>query len=173
MKHNLLRSVSVIGFLFLLVGTEACSFAAQSVQTPDGSKIELPATCPVCEMKIASESDLNAAIVFADGKVVPFDKISDFFRYLLAPDTFGLEPKNIKKTFVLDHGSKKLIEPKDAVFVLGVETVPMMGPEMEAFSIKEDAEKFVSGAKDKKILAFSQVSLQDVAPKKKMMKMKH
>jgi len=173
MKHNLLRSVSVIGLLFFVFGTAGYTYTAQSVETPDGSKIELPATCPVCEMKIASDSDLRAAIVFADGKVVPFDKISDFFRYLLAPDTFGFDPKNIKKTFVLEHESKKLIEPKDAVFVLGAETAPMMGPEMEAFLKKEDAEKFVSDAKDKKVLAFSQVSLQDVAPKKKMMKMKH
>ncbi len=173
MKNNALRSVSMIGFIFLLVAVAAYSYAAQSLQTPDGSKIELPATCPVCEMKMASDSDVNAAIVFTDGKAVPFDKISDFFRYLLAPDTFGFDPKNIKKTFVLEHDSKKLIEPKDAVFVLGAETVPMMGPEMEAFSKKEDAEKFISGAKDKKILVFSQVSLQDVAPKKKMMKMKH
>jgi nitrous oxide reductase accessory protein NosL len=173
MKNNLLRSVSLIGFLFLLVGAASYVYAAKSFETPDGSKVELPATCPVCEMKIESDSDVRGAIVFTDGKVVPFDKVSDFFRYLFAPDTFGFDPKNIKKTFVLDHDSRKLIEPKDAVFVLGPETVPMMGPEMEAFSNRADAEKFASGAKDKKILAFSQVSLQDVSPKKKMLKMKH
>ena len=173
MKNNMLRSVSMIGCLFLMVGAAYYAYAAQSLETPDGSKIELPATCPVCEMKMASDADVNAVIVFTDGKVVPFDKISDFFRYLLAPDTFGFDPKKVKKTFVLEHDSKKLIEPKNALFVLGPETVPMMGPEMEAFSNKADAEKFASGAKDKKILAFSQVSLQDVGPKKKMMKMKH
>lgn len=173
MKNNTLRSVSMIGFLFLMVGAASYAYAAQSLETPDGSKIELPATCPVCEMKMASNSDVDAVIVFTDEKVVPFDKISDFFRYLLSPDTFGFDPKKVEKTFVLEHDSKKFIEPKDAVFVLGPETVPMMGPEMEAFSNKSDAEKFVSGAKDKKILAFSQVSLQDVGPKKKMMKMKH
>ncbi len=49
----------------------------------------------------------------------------------------------------------------------------MMGPEMSAFSKKEEAEKFASGAVDKKVLAFSEVSLQDVGPKKKVLKLKH
>jgi nitrous oxide reductase accessory protein NosL len=123
-------------------------------------------------MKIESDSAVLGALVFADGKVVLFDNISEFFRYLLSPQTFGFDTNNIKKSFVVDHESKKFIDPKDSFYVIGPETVPMMGPEMNAFSKKEEAEKFASGAADKKVLAFSEVSLQDVGPRKKVLRLK-
>lgn len=174
MKKTFQRLAIVI-FVTIFVGTVGLisAFADKAVELPDGSKIAIPTNCAICGMKIQDEADLHGALVFSDGKIVPFDSISELFRYLLSPETFGFTPKDLKKTFVLDHDSKKFIEAKDAVYVLGPDMAQMMGPQMEAFSNKEDAEKFIAGAKDKKVLAFSQVSLQDVASKKKMLKMKH
>jgi nitrous oxide reductase accessory protein NosL len=159
--------------MFLLAGTASYSNAAQEVALPDGSKVELPAICPICEMKIESDSGVLGALVFTEGKVVLFDNISEFFRYLLSPQTFGFDPNKIKKSFVVEHESKKFIDPKDSFYVIGPETVPMMGLEMNAFSKKEEAENFASGAADKKVLAFSEVSLQDVRPRKKVLRLKH
>lgn len=174
MKKTLQRLTFTISVAAIVtVGAALYAYSAQNVELPDGSKIELPVTCPVCEMKIESDDGIRGALVFSGGKVVVFDHVAEFFRYLLSPDTFGFTPKDLKKAFVLDHDSKKFIEAKDAIYAVGPEIDPMMGPQMEAFSKREDAEKFVSGTKGEKILAFSQVSLQDVGPKKKMLKMKH
>ncbi|MFH0958834.1 MAG: nitrous oxide reductase accessory protein NosL [Pseudomonadota bacterium] len=172
MNIRVQRFVVTVMAMFLLAGASSYLNAAQDVALPDGSKVQLPVTCPVCEMKIESDSAVLGALVFADGKVVLFDNISEFFRYLLSPQTFGFDTNNIKKSFVVDHESKKFIDPKASFYVIGPETVPMMGPEMNAFSKKEEAEKF-AGAADKKVLAFSEVSLQDVGPKKKVLKLKH
>ncbi len=173
MQNTRRQLVLVIGILVLMLSAPVYSIANQNVELPDGSKIQLPVSCPVCEMKIETNTGVLGALVFANGKVVAFDNISELFRYLLSPDTFGFNPKDLKKAFVLDHDSKKFIEAKDAVYVIGPEMVHMMGKEMEAFSNKVSAEKFMDGAKNKKMLAFSEVSLKDVAPKKNMLKMKH
>jgi len=172
MNKKVQRFVVTVMAMFLVAGASSYLNAAQDVALPDGSKVQLPVICPVCEMKIESDSAVLGALVFADGKVVLFDNISEFFRYLLSPQTFGFDTNNIKKSFVVDHESKKFIDPKDSFYVIGPETVPMMGPEMNAFSKKEEAEKFASGAADKKVLAFSEVSLQDVGPRKKVLRLK-
>jgi nitrous oxide reductase accessory protein NosL len=172
MNIRVQRLVVTMLTMFLVAGASSHLNAAQEVALPDGSKVQLPVICPVCEMKIESDSAVLGALVFADGKVVLFDNISEFFSYLLSPQTFGFDTNNIKKSFVVDHESKKFIDPKDSFYVIGPETVPMMGPEMNAFSKKEKAEKFASGAADKKVLAFSEVSLQDVGPRKKVLRLK-
>ena len=173
MQNAFRKFVLVTGMLLVMLSGPVYSNATQIIELPDGSKIQLPVSCPVCEMKIEANTGVLGALVFANGKVVAFDNISELFRYLLSPDTFGFTPKDLKKAFVLDHDSKKFIEAKDAAYVLGPDMAQMMGPQMEAFSNKTDAEKFIAGAKDEKVLAFSQVSLQDVGSKKKMLKMKH
>ncbi len=173
MQKTCRRFVLVIGVLVVMLSAPVYSNATQNVELPDGSKIQLPFSCPICEMKVEANTGVLGALVFANGKVVAFDNISELFRYLLSPDTFGFTPKDLKKAFVLDHDSKKFIEAKDAVYVIGPEMAHMMGREMEAFSNQAAAEKSLRGKNDKKILAFSEVSLKDVAPKKKMLKMKH
>ncbi len=95
--------------MFLLAGTASYSNAAQEVALPDGSKVELPAICPVCEMKIESDSAVLGVLVFAEGKVVLFDNISEFFRYLLSPQTFGFDPNNIKNHSWLIMNPKNLL----------------------------------------------------------------
>ena len=172
MNKKVQRFVVTVMAMFLVAGASSYLNASQEIALPDGSRVQLPVICPVCEMKIESDSAVLGALVFADGKVVLFDNISEFFRYLLSPQTFGFDTNNIKKSFVVDHESKKFIDPKDSFYVIGPETVPMMGPEMNAFSKKEEAEKFASGAADKKVLAFSEVSLQDVGPRKKVLRLK-
>ncbi|MGC8605664.1 MAG: nitrous oxide reductase accessory protein NosL [Desulfomonilaceae bacterium] len=169
------RRLTIMVFVTIFVGIagQVSAFANKIVELPDGSKIPVPTSCAVCGMKIQDETDIHGALVFSSGKVVPFDSISELFRYSLSPDTFGFKPADLKKAFVVDHDSKKFVEAKDAVYVIGSDSQGMMGPEMHAFSNKSSAEKFVADAKDKKILVFSQVSLQDVGSKKKTLKMKH
>lgn len=166
------RFFVMVTITLLVSGSANYLTAAQDLELPDGSRVQLPVTCPVCEMKIESDSAVMGASVFADGKVVLFDNISEFLRYLLSPQTFGFEMKNIKRSFVLEHHSDKFIEAKDAFYVIGPEVTAVMGPETFALSDREAADKIASGSRDKKVLAFHEVSLQDVSPRKKILRLK-
>lgn len=146
---------------------------AQSVDLPDGSKLDLSISCPVCSMKVASSTQGPAAVVFNDGKVVGFDGTGDFFRYLLDAAKYGFVPGNIKNLYVTEYGTKKFIEAKQAFFVTGSDVIGGMGPEVVAFSKKEDAEKFKADHHGSKVVGYSAVALDDLKGKKKLLKMKH
>jgi copper chaperone NosL len=149
------------------------SMAAQPVELPDKTKVELSATCPVCDMKLEASTTGIAAVVFSDGKVVGLDGPRDLLVYFLSPDKYGFDPKNIKNIFVAEFGSKKMIDAKKAFFVIGEEVHEGMGPEVQAFSKKEDAEKHKADKNAKNVVAFEEVTMKDVAAKKKILKMKH
>lgn len=147
---------------------------AETVDLPDGSKLDMSAICPVCDMKVGAGKIGPAAMVFKDGKVVNLDGPGDFFRYFLSPSKYGFNPADIKAMFVTDYGTKKFIDAKSAFYVLGSELTGGMGPEAIPFTKKEDAEKFKSEHKAKTVAPFSMVTLTDLqAGKKKMLKMKH
>jgi len=147
----------------------AGSAAAQTVDFPDGSKLDLSGTCPVCNMKVGGGKLGPAAAVFKDGKVVGFDGPGDFFRYLFAPGDRGFDPGNVKNLFVTDYATKKLIDAKQAFYVLGSDIDESMGLEAVPFSKKEDAEKYSAGHKGKKVAAYSEVLPEDLkSPKKKL-----
>jgi copper chaperone NosL len=151
----------------------AVAAIAATVDLPDGSKLDLSQTCPVCEMKIESSIVGPAAVVFKDGKVVGFDGPGDMFRYLLSPEKYAYDPANIKNEYVTEHGTKKFIDAKPAFYVAGAEVKDVMGPELMVFSNKADAEKFSSENKGKKVASSSGITLDDLTVKKKMLKMEH
>lgn len=149
----------------------AFAAAADPVDLPDGSKLDLSQICPVCEMKIEGSPLGPAAVVFKDGKVVGFDGPADFFRYLLSPEKYAYDPANIKGTYVTEYGTKKFVDAKQAFFVTGAEVKAVMGLEAIPFATKSDAEKFSAANKGKKVAAFSEITLDDLTVKKKMLKM--
>ncbi|MGC8657439.1 MAG: nitrous oxide reductase accessory protein NosL [Desulfomonilaceae bacterium] len=172
---KLFNKLNVLALTLIFVGTFGASwaFAEKAVELPDGSKIPLPATCAICGMKSQDEAGIHGALVFSSGKVIPFDTTSELFKYWLSPETFGFKASDVKKAFVIDHESGKFVDAQKEVYVMGSKVHAVMGPEMYAFSNKAAAEKFIGDSKDKKLLAFSEVSLKDVTTKKKMLKMKH
>ncbi len=160
-------------FSLMLVALPQWSYG-DSVDLPDGSKLDTAAACPVCKMKVGAGEIGPAAVVFQDGKVVPFDGGGDLFRYLLSPSKYGFTPSNIKAIFVTDYGTKKFIDAKSAYYVLGSNLTGGMGLEAIAFSRKEDAEKLKSERKGTRVTGYTSVTLNDLQTgKKKMMKMKH
>lgn len=168
------------GRFLLIAGLSAiCSLifilsaAAQPIDLPDGSKMDLSSVCPVCNMKADTGTLGPAAVVFTDGKVVVFDAAGDFFRYFLAPSKYGFEPADIKGLFVSEYGTKKIIDAKQAHFVTGSDVTGGMGPEAVPFSKKEDAEKFKAEHKGNAVLSFAEVKPEDVKIRKKILKMDH
>ncbi len=148
-------------------------WAAEMVDLPDGSKVDLSQPCPVCHMKAGGGALGYAAAVFKDGKVVGFDGPGDLFRYLLEPSKYSFDPANITHLYVTEYGSPKLIDAKTAFFVVGSDFTGSMGPDAAPFATKEAAEKFKTEHHGKGVVAFSGVTLADLASKKKMMKMDH
>ncbi len=147
---------------------------ADTIDLPNGSKLDQTAICPVCSMKVGAGNLGPAAVVFNDAKVVNLDGSGDLFRYLLSPSKYGFNSSDIKAIFVTEYGTKKFIDAKSAFYVLGSDITGGMGPEAIAFSTKEDAEKFKAERKAKRVAPFSMVTLNDLqSGKKKMLKMKH
>jgi copper chaperone NosL len=167
-KRILLVTLAIVAFAWVPV-----SAIAAVVDLPDGSKLDLATLCPVCNMKAETSSLGPAALVFNDGKVVGFDTAGDLFRYLLDSGKFGFEPKNVKNIFVTEFGTKKFIDAKTAFFVVGSDLQGSMGPEVAAFAKKEDAEAFKTEHKGKNVANHSQITLDDLKSKKKMLKMQH
>jgi nitrous oxide reductase accessory protein NosL len=159
--------------LVILASAPLIAVAAQTVDLPDGSKLDLSASCPVCGMKLEDSKIGPAAVVLKDGKVVGFDSTGDMFRYVLAPDKYSFDAGNIKNIFVSEYGTKKFIDAKQAFFVLGSDVEASMGSEVVPFSKKEDAEKFSSEHKGKRVAQYAAVTGDDVKAQKKMLKMEH
>jgi copper chaperone NosL len=159
--------------LVFVASAPLISVAAQTVDLPDGSKLDLSTSCPVCNMKLEDSKLGVAAVVFKDGKVVGFDSAGDMFRYVRAPVKYSISTENIKNIFVTEHGTKKFMDAKQAFFVVGSEVQAGMGAEVVPFSKKEDAEKFNSENKGKRVAAYAEVTEDDVKSQKKMLKMEH
>lgn len=165
----------LFGTGLILVALLALTFpvAAQTIDLPDGSKMDLSAVCPVCNMKAETGNLGPAAVVFSDGKVVAFDGAGDFFRYVLAPSKYGFDPVHIKSLFVTEYGTKKMLDAKQAFYVTGSDVSGGMGPEAVPFSKKEDAEKFKADHKGNAVVGFADVKPEDVKIRKKILKMDH
>lgn len=146
---------------------------AQTLELPDGSKADLGQSCPVCGMKVTTAKIGQAAVVFNDGKVVVTDGPGDFFRYVLDPKKYNFDPTSVKAVYVFDYATKELVDGKKAYYVIGSDVMGSMGKAPIPFLDKSKAEEFSKAHKGKKILPFEDVTLKDVTPKRKMLKMKH
>ncbi len=147
--------------------------ASQTVDLPDGSKVDLSKPCPVCEMKIESGANSPAAVVFNDGTVVGLDANSDFFKYVLEPVKYKYSKDSIKSLFVKATDIQNFVDARKAWFIIVQSDSGDMGFEITAFADRSEAEKLAKTKGGARILTFNEVTLSDLQPKKKMLKMKH
>ncbi|MFC1833994.1 nitrous oxide reductase accessory protein NosL [Thermodesulfobacteriota bacterium] len=135
-------------------------FAAELLELPDGSKVDLAQKCPVCSMIVGGSEGQGvtvsykkgrvvgfggvAATVFKDGKVVGFDGARCLFVYNSIPSKYGVDIADMKDQFVIDFTSKKMIKVEEAFLVLGSNVKGRMGYEMIPFTNKQEASKFAS-----------------------------
>lgn len=168
------RRLLVTSSLLIFMGFMAIypASASQTVDLPDGSKVDLSKVCPVCEMKIESGPNSPAAVVFNDGVVVGLDANSDFFKYVLEPEKYKYSKNSIKSLFVKAADTKNFVDARKAYFTIVQSDSGEMGYEITAFSDKSEAEKLSRANSAARVLTFSEVTLSDLQPKKKMLKMK-
>lgn len=136
------------------------SLAAELVDLPDGSQVDLGLKCPVCGMIVGGPEGQAvtlsyrkgrlarfegvAATVFKDGKVVGFDGARCLFVYNSIPSKYGVDISDMKHQFVTDFVSKRMIEVEKAFLVLGSSVKGRMGYELIPFTGKQRALQFAS-----------------------------
>ena len=158
----------------LMAAVAMINFAqAAVVELPDGSKADLSAQCPVCHMKVEAGTLGPAAVVLANGAVTLFDGPMDLFRFVLSAGQYGVSKADIKHLFVTDYAGRKFIDATKAYYVVGSNVTSGMGPEPIPFPTKDAAEKFKADHAGKAVLAYGDVTLDHVKPKRKMLKMEH
>lgn len=157
-KNNLITLIAVVSTVLTM--TSASGFAAESLELPDGSKVDLGKKCPVCSMIVGGPEGQGvtvsykkgrvvgfggvAATVFKDGKVVGFDGARCLFVYNSIPSKYGVDVADMKEQFVIDFNSKRMIRVENAFLVLGSNVKGRMGYEMIPFIKKQDASRFAS-----------------------------
>jgi copper chaperone NosL len=173
-RRALFRLLGILTAAWIpMLFTSALS-AADLLQLPDGSKIELATKCPVCGMVIGGTEGQGASVtfkdghvagfhgvaaaVFKDGHVVGFEGARCLFIYNSVPQNYDVDVKNIARQFVTDFTTKKLVDLSKAFLVLGSNVKGPMGYELIPFSSKEDAAKFAAENEGKWIVQLHEVA---------------
>ncbi len=116
--------------------------------------------CPVCGMYVARYDKWVSTIVFQDGTQVFFDGPKDMFRYYfnLSKYTSESSPDSIMGLYVTEYHTAKLINAKDAYFVIGSDVPGAMGNELVPIRGKERAETFARDHGGQNPLRFREVT---------------
>jgi len=157
------------------------SAAADYATLPDGSKVNLSQTCPVCGMPVGGElagavtyahRDGRlvgfagvAAAVFKDGTAVGFEGARCLFIYNTLPKRFDINVENISRRFVTDFKTGKFIDANNAYLVLGSTVKGPMGYDLIPFATKEAADKFGEEYAGKRVVQLGTVVPKDVERK--------
>jgi copper chaperone NosL len=118
--------------------------------------------CPVCGMFVAGYKTWVAEVVFRDGTYAAFDGPKDMFKYYLNLPKFDRSKKqsDIAGVFVTEYYSAKLMEAQGLFFVKGSDVFGPMGAELIPVASMEKAQTFMKDHGGKKILRFSEVTME-------------
>ncbi len=163
----------IISAIVSLPPMMAC-VAADLMELPDGSKLDLTQKCPVCGMVIGGKDAQGvtvtykdgrvvgfggvAAAVFKDGHVVGFEGARCLFIYNSVPEKYNVNVADIAHQYVTDFVSKKMIELPKAFLVLGSNVKGPMGYELIPFTNRDEAAKFASENDGKWIVQLHEVT---------------
>ena len=150
------------------------SVAADLMELPDGSKLDLTQKCPVCGMVIGGKDAQGVTVTYKDGRVVGFGGVAAagfkdghvvgfegarcLFIYNSVPEKYDVNVANIAHQYVTDFVSKKMIELPKAFLVLGSNVKGPMGYELIPFTSRDEAAKFASENDGKWIVQLHEVT---------------
>ncbi len=146
------------GFFFLLLITLLWTVPAFSGQI-DLPKPAQTDTCPVCGMFVSKYPSWVATVHYQDGHSHHFDGAKDMFKYLLDMPKWapGHRAEDIKAIGVTEYYGLRMIDAKQAYYVIGSEVYGPMGHELVPLVSEEDAVEFMRDHKGVKIMRFDQV----------------
>lgn len=116
--------------------------------------------CPVCGMFVNKYKDFLAIIALKNGEALYFDGAKDFFKFYLNPSKYkkDIKKEHFDKLYVTDYYMLKLVDAKQAYFVIGSDIYGPMGKELIPFEKYDDANVFMKDHKGVRILKFYQVN---------------
>lgn len=120
--------------------------------------------CPVCGMYPARYPKSKCHIMAKDKKVYHFCSTRCLFQFLSNPKEYAKTEVKPFLIWAVDYPTGEWIAGRTAHYVVGSKVQGPMGYEAFAFHKKESAEGF-SRAEGGKVLRFSQVSTDKIAPK--------
>ena len=99
--------------------------------------------CPVCGMFVYKYPKWAASIETPD-KNIYFDGVKDLMKFYFEPGKYSTEDKsNFKKIEVTDYYSQKIIDGKNASYVINSKIIGPMGNELIPFSDEKSANEFI------------------------------
>ncbi len=137
------------------------------VLTKSGDAIEIKKDdkCPVCGMFVYKYPKWVAQIYYGDTHY-SFDGVKDMMKFYFDPKKWGkyenLKNKDITKILVTDYYSQKVIDAKEAFFVIGSDLLGPMGNELIPFAQESDAKTFSNDHNGKKIVKFDKIVEKEV-----------
>jgi nitrous oxide reductase accessory protein NosL len=110
-------------------------------------------------MFVAKYPNWVASTRFRDGTVYYFDGPKDMFSHYLDPARYtpGKRQADIVAMSVKEYYSLKMMDAKNASFVLGSDVYGPMGSELIPFASRSDAASFMADHKGKKVLRFKEI----------------
>ena len=143
-----------------------CLLWVAVVSAGDKGAITVPTTakCPVCGMFVAKYPDWTATSSFKDGSVSYYDGPKDMFSHYfnMARYTPGKSQSDIVTLSVKEYYSLAMIDARTAFFVIGSDVNGPMGAELIPFRTEKDAQSFKADHKGKRLLRFSEITLQTI-----------
>jgi copper chaperone NosL len=155
MKKIIPAALSAIVFIFALHYT-ASAADVKPVTIKKSDK------CAVCGMFVSEYKNWAAEIVFRDGTYAVFDGPKDMFKYYLNLAKYNRSKKqsDIAGVFVTEYYTTKMMEAKGLFFVKGSDVMGPMGAELVPVASMAKARTFMKDHGGKKILRFSEVTME-------------
>ena len=163
-----LRSGRIPGLLALAVLGAFLLASASAAMEKKGAEGAMKATaqdkCPVCGMFVTKYPDWTAVVLFKDGSHAFFDGPKDMFKYILDLKRYNPSKTadDVNDAWVLDYYTVLPVHAKKAWYVTGSHVFGPMGNELIPFSKESDAKEFMKDHMGKKLLRFSDVTVDIV-----------
>ena len=130
---------------------------AEQISAPQPGPKDL---CPVCGMIVSKYRNWTATVVWKDGRAVHFDGAKDMFKLLQALPEYarGRTRDDIKTIVVTEFYDLKLIDARQAFYVIGSNVLGPMGHELVPLATKADADDLLKDHLGTRILRFDEIT---------------
>lgn len=150
-----LVQLSLLVVFCVLINYAAASAAPTVAQAPTAKD-----KCPVCGMFVARFPNWVASARLKDGTTYFFDGPKDLFTHYFDTGHYtpGKRQSEIVSLTVKEYYSLKMMDAKNAFFVVGSNVYGPMGSELIPFATEKDAASFMDDHKGKRILRFKEIT---------------
>ena len=165
-RRGSLGNLGLSVFIALFLIFTSCSSKGGAISADATSGV-----CPVCKMKVNASDRYASEIVYNDNTKLLFESQGDLLWFYFAPDfpqperfevtSVQADRRNIARILVKDYNTRSQIEGRDATLVYKSRVQSLMGPDVFAFTKKDEAEKFAT-ENGGRVMTFAELTPQMV-----------